>query len=161
MPPAKSEAERKAAKRAKDAKYYQRVKMDPSRLSKRREVCLRATNKYQSAKLADPLASAEFRNKRRTNLSKYYNRPYGRIKSYKERALKKGFEWSISDEFATWLFYLPCVYCRAKPTNEKLGGIDRRDSGRGYFPENVDPCCWPCNKKKGRMWKEHFLATLA
>lgn len=55
-----------------------------------------------------------------------------------------------------------CHYCGAEPTTKPIGlprnGIDRLDSARGYETDNVVPCCWMCNKTKGRRSVSAFLA---
>ena len=36
-------------------------------------------------------------------------------------------------------------------------GLDRVDNNKGYFEDNVVPCCGVCNKMKGTMKQEEFL----
>lgn len=40
-------------------------------------------------------------------------------------------------------------------------GIDRKDSTKGYFTENVVPCCWDCNVAKHAKTLEEFQAWIA
>jgi hypothetical protein len=53
----------------------------------------------------------------------------------------------------------PCTYCGYAPGATK-GGIDRVDSKGGYTPDNVAPCCWPCNLMKNSMRLDLWLAHL-
>lgn len=71
----------------------------------------------------------------------------------------------------TWLDIVlsVCVYCGAGPSNCRkasvphaedfwYNGVDRVDSSRGYEPENVQAACWTCNRMKGNMSHDDFLA---
>jgi 5-methylcytosine-specific restriction endonuclease McrA len=60
----------------------------------------------------------------------------------------------------------PCHYCGtecpALTSGPGFNGIDRMDNSvRSYTPENSVSCCWTCNKMKGVMGKEEFLAHVA
>lgn len=72
---------------------------------------------------------------------------------------------------------LNCAYCGIEPSNvmrRKIGsecqhvpsldvcysGIDRLDSGIGYVPGNVVPCCARCNIAKSTLSVEDFVAML-
>jgi 5-methylcytosine-specific restriction endonuclease McrA len=39
--------------------------------------------------------------------------------------------------------------------------MDRVDSDRGYSITNVVACCWDCNRAKGSLTTEEFLAWVA
>ena len=66
----------------------------------------------------------------------------------------------------------PCHYChlpaeqgqtRKHKTGQEGGdftyhGLDRIDNEKGHTPENVVPCCWPCNQmKKNKTYLDFML----
>ncbi len=91
-----------------------------------------------------------------------------RIYIYKHGARERGIEWALSNEEATELFRQSCHYCGAAPSKvTKPGsrskplissGIDRIDNAKGYVPGNVVSCCEQCNRAKGKLSTEEFLA---
>ena len=89
---------------------------------------------------------------------------------YKRGASKRGLSWDLSDDDFDWLISQPCHYCGQPPSLKKeirssatrlCNGIDRVDSNLGYSPENAVPCCTPCNKAKGEMSYDEFMAWVA
>jgi len=60
-----------------------------------------------------------------------------------------------------------CYYCGCAPFQIKksksnngdyiYNGIDRIDSSKGYFPDNIVPCCGRCNVAKMNIAREEFL----
>jgi hypothetical protein len=72
-----------------------------------------------------------------------------------------------------------CDYCGAVPSNVSsrrntsrktistlqreegdftYNGLDRVDPKKGHTLDNVCPCCWPCNRAKGDMTRDEFIA---
>ena len=45
--------------------------------------------------------------------------------------------------------------------DEKVNGIDRKDSTKGYSIDNCVPCCPMCNKMKQTFTEEEFLNQIA
>jgi 5-methylcytosine-specific restriction endonuclease McrA len=89
---------------------------------------------------------------------------------YKRGARLRGLSWDLSDDDFDRLISQPCHYCGQPPSLKKeirssatrlCNGIDRVDSNLGYSPENVVPCCTPCNKAKGDMTYDEFMAWVA
>lgn len=87
---------------------------------------------------------------------------------YRRRAAAMRIEFSLTVESFRELTSAPCVYCNAKPSQQKratgesfgiyiYNGIDRLDSDVGYLPGNVAPCCKACNRAKGTMSRVEFL----
>lgn len=80
----------------------------------------------------------------------------------------------LTKEAVKSLIFQNCTYCGAPPTQTikvvglkrkrieafKYNGLDRIDSSRGYFLENVLPCCLRCNVAKGSDSKEDFVIWL-
>ena len=86
---------------------------------------------------------------RQKAVTKYNNSEKGRYRALKQRTKLKGHELAISKEQYFFLVRSnKCYYC-----GEKLGtaghGLDRIDTKKGYYPDNVIPCCGICNAIKG------------
>jgi hypothetical protein len=63
----------------------------------------------------------------------------------KRNARVRGISWRLSDRDALALFDKPCHLCGSVGT-----GLDRVESSKGYTKANTAPCCWPCNRSRGR-----------
>lgn len=92
---------------------------------------------------------------------------FGYCEKWKKDPIR--YEWRLTFEEFKELIFLPCIYCKRVgvstwgKTRAKRGqiainynGIDRVDTERGYFPENVVTCCNNCNKGKGAHPIEEF-----
>ncbi len=88
------------------------------------------------------------------------------LTSYRYGAKRRKIVYGLTGE-ETWdLVHQDCHYCGAIPGrvitcaggSYSVGGIDRVDSSRGYFPDNVVPCCTVCNIAKLDFSEEEFLA---
>ncbi len=89
---------------------------------------------------------------------------------YRWRAEEKGRTFMLTLEQFRDVAQQNCHYCGAEPRNiyERdtyngafiYNGLDRIDSNQGYVVGNVVPCCWTCNRAKGDMSYEEFLAYL-
>ena len=93
---------------------------------------------------------------------KAYNQtPAGKLSSYKRGAKQRGHEFRLTREQFESFWQKPCTYCG---TDIETIGLDRMDSSKGYTMENVTPCCFGCNARKGDMllseWNE-WLARIA
>ena len=74
----------------------------------------------------------------------------GRFSQLVRKARQYGKEVTITVEQYKELFDKPCYYCGgALP--ECGHGLDRQDNRRGYHFDNVVPCCYDCNFKKGAI----------
>lgn len=95
------------------------------------------------------------------------------LNNYKQHARHRGYEWGLSTEDFKELTQQPCKYCGRPPSNYcgeasqcKNGGytytgIDRVDNDRGYFIDNVVPCCSVCNRAKDTQTEEEFLSWVS
>jgi len=59
-------------------------------------------------------------------------------------------EWIIEN-----IFPKPCFYCGE--TGWEIMGCDRIDNSKPHTPNNVVPCCFNCNCKRGTKSFEEFL----
>lgn len=89
------------------------------------------------------------------------------ILGYKRHAIDRGFKWNLSRDFIIELIKKNCFYCGNPPSNKKLtknslgkglfySGIDRIDSKKDYFANNVVPCCKICNYAKSNLTITQF-----
>jgi hypothetical protein len=79
-----------------------------------------------------------------------------RYKQYQYRSEKKGIIFLISYNQFKILTHRECYIC--KKQNAK--GLDRIDNKLGYYWNNVQPCCFDCNRMKSDKTKLEFLEYL-
>ena len=73
---------------------------------------------------------------------------------YKLSAKNRKIEFNLTKEEFSKSFGKKCHYCR-----EEFNGYrwDRINSGLGYTPDNIVPCCYTCNIMKRDMSQGTFL----
>ena len=81
----------------------------------------------------------------------------GRMSNYKCGASQRGIEWGLSEEEFLSYWKQPCYYCGS---SIRTIGLDRVDNSKGYFVDNVVPCCTACNKMKVDMTQKDFLSHI-
>jgi len=96
-----------------------------------------------------------------------FNRVYY---TYRKNATNRGIEFDLSKDDVYKLVSMDCFYCGEHPSNiskRKISngdfiynGIDRLDSSKGYFLDNVVPCCYACNKAKMDTPYQQFKSWL-
>lgn len=80
------------------------------------------------------------------------------VDDIRNKARKRGKEWTISSVDAYKLFIQPCRYCGFAPNwPESRVGIDRVDNNKGYIPGNCVPCCFTCNSAKKELSEKEFF----
>jgi hypothetical protein len=105
-----------------------------------------------------------------------WKKPFGEsakhrlLRRYQRNARTKNRAWKLTDEHFFTLTKSNCHYCGCAPAgvlqNKETNGpyvyngIDRKDDAEGYFPENVVPCCRPCNWAKRCMSYAEFMAYI-
>ena len=92
---------------------------------------------------------------------------YNVFTHYKNNAKQRNIEWNLSEEEFKNIITQSCIYCGEAPDitktssyrdkHEKITGIDRVDTTKGYFKENCVPCCKMCNIMKNKFSKEDFI----
>lgn len=89
--------------------------------------------------------------------------------SYKNDAKKRNLSLDLSFEQFLELSKKNCFYCDSAPLNTYKDkgnggfiyqGIDRIDSTKGYFLDNVVSCCKICNLMKGSLSSEEFITHI-
>lgn len=87
-------------------------------------------------------------------------------KNYKQSALRRGHEYSLTFEELEKLISGNCYYCNNTPTLKvalprhsdfTYIGIDRIDNSIGYVYANCVSCCFICNRAKYILSQEEFL----
>lgn len=76
-----------------------------------------------------------------------------RLYDYRKKAKSKNLIWDLDDESALLMMNQICFYCNEK---NKINGIDRIDSSKGYFKGNCVPCCYQCNSMKSNKNIDDF-----
>jgi 5-methylcytosine-specific restriction endonuclease McrA len=87
----------------------------------------------------------------------YRRQPCARFVKARAEAKRHGHDWTLSWEQYEELIRRCCEYCGLS-LPEVSTGLDRKDSSRGYTPDNVVPCCRECNVAKNAWFTyEEFL----
>lgn len=82
----------------------------------------------------------------------------GKWLEIRSRAKTRGLDFSLSLElYEGKLWGEPCHYCGV---DIEVTGLDRKDTSKGYTPDNVVPCCWDCNRIKKDKPYEQFLEEI-
>ena len=89
---------------------------------------------------------------------------------YKRTAERRGYQFNLSREEFKALLSLDCHYCGAIPvvqytktetiTPALINGIDRINNTLGYDLSNCITCCKTCNRAKGVLSQEDYLAWI-
>ena len=95
------------------------------------------------------------------------------IRSYKNGAKSRSFQFSLTNEEIKALIYNNCFYCGDAPADKKhfysykegkdddyfieTNGIDRIDNSIGYTKKNTVTCCKTCNQMKSNLSLDLFL----
>ena len=92
------------------------------------------------------------------------------VGAYKKSAREANRTFLLTNEECRALFKGDCSYCGDAPYRETkkkdsygnfiYNGIDRLDNDKGYEPDNVVSCCWPCNDLKGSYSVGEFIRLI-
>lgn len=95
-----------------------------------------------------------------------WNRLY--LSTIKKRAKKQGYETDINIDLFIKISSENCFYCNSEGTQKledriknseafiTFNGIDRINSSRGYFMDNIVSCCKHCNTAKNTLSQSDF-----
>jgi len=91
------------------------------------------------------------------------------FKVYQKHARKKHIPFTIEYDHFKELILGNCYYCDAPPSNcykvrfhdFRYSGVDKSTPSLGYIPTNVVSCCWTCNRMKGVLTHDEFIAKIA
>lgn len=86
---------------------------------------------------------------------------------YRKGAESREIYFSIDISDFVLIIKKDCYYCGVEPRMKLkdnldflYNGLDRIDNEKGYQIDNVVPCCWDCNRAKGRKSLSDFLSWL-
>lgn len=142
---------------------------------------------FESRSDQNPKSCGCLRDMRKNKRKGAANSAYGRKWSfYKEGAKKRRIDWELEFKEFRYLISSDCSYCgleaplwdgyykhnktscnkRSQSFDEDyykdgivpVNGIDRVDNNVGYTIDNCVPCCSICNRMKGDMSTDDFLA---
>lgn len=91
----------------------------------------------------------DYNKERKANILTHYN-------EYVRSAMKKNLQFNLDAEQFEMLVNSHCHYCDEYDETRVIG-IDRVNSERGYFIENVVPSCFICNRMKSDLARDDFL----
>jgi len=93
------------------------------------------------------------------------------LKNYRSAAARRGYEFTLSYDDFRRLILSNCHYCGSSPTMKYNGtkrksnvddfrynGVDRVDNLLGYAIGNCVACCKDCNRSKGTLTQDEWLA---
>lgn len=147
--------------RAKGEKFYfTGVPCKNGHLSKRRVIntrCFQCETEQGEIHYWATLEHAKevrtaYRKKNPNYGAEYWATGKGKYGGYKGRAKRNGLSFTLTKEQFDFLVAQPCTYC-----GDFGGGIDRKDSSKGYDLDNCTPCCQHCNTAKMDRPVEEFL----
>lgn len=84
--------------------------------------------------------------------------PRGMFWLCRATAKRRGIPFHLTENQFTSFYGKPCAYCGSTFDAVRL---DRIDNDKGYEIENVASCCWICNRAKGELSKQQFLAWIS
>ena len=88
----------------------------------------------------------------------YYRTPKGKFTGIKSTAKERNINFSLPFKlYESQLWGKPCHYCGCEI---EVTGLDRKNSDKGYTPDNVVPCCGDCNNKKSTKPYEQFIVEV-
>ena len=120
--------------------------------------CRKCHDKYTINYLKTPNGKKYHKKYQKSYRPIYLNSLIGKYQDIKDGAKERNKSFYLSFKFFKTLWGKPCYYCGTKL---KVTGIDRVNNKRGYYNNNVVPCCKPCNMKKGIFTLEVFLKRIA
>jgi len=85
---------------------------------------------------------------------KYWQSKKGKYIKYKHSCKNRGVKFGISFKEFEKYWQKPCHYCNSKI---ETIGLDRVDSNKGYFLDNIVSCCRVCNRMKSDLSEDVFI----
>lgn len=157
-------------KKTMDALYYEKNK---ERIKARRRERYQENREAELAKIKEYTEShkdriSEYQKQYRTDnadslkqyKNEYYTSMHGRAtrlaNHYQREDTKhnRGNSTLTNEWIVDNIFSKCCAYCGE--TDWTKLGCDRIDNSKPHTEDNVVPCCWDCNRKKGTMSFEEF-----
>jgi hypothetical protein len=130
--------------------------MKEYRKKKKKELSSKAAEMYikHADKIKEKSNTYYTENKERvlSRILAYSNTREGKLQSIKSNVKQYKRDNTMTDDDIMNMTDLPCFYCGIETVDAiKRNGIDRLDSSEGYHLSNCKPCCWECNRSKGKV----------
>ena len=128
------------------------VKMDTKTEGFKKETvqrCAECYNKLKAVERERERKERDYNIERKQNIQKHYN-------EYQKGAIKRNLEFSIEIDDFEELVNSHCYYCN-EYNSERVIGLDRLDSSKGYSIKNIVPCCSECNTMKNNASLDNFI----
>ena len=166
-----TEEEKKQRKKEQARKYYLKNKeklkeqrRDRYQANKEKELeCIRKYTEKHKEEIARYQKEYSEKNNDRLKAYKsdYYKKMHGRSLRLSGHYMAEDKKHNRGESTLTpeWIieniFSKPCHYCGE--SNWLKIGCDRKNSDLPHTPDNVVPCCFDCNRKKGSMSYEEYM----
>lgn len=111
--------------------------------------CAECYNKLKEVERERERKERDYAVERKQNIVSHYN-------EYQRSAIKRNIQFSIDIDDFEELVNSHCYYCDEYNT-ERVIGLDRLDSSKGYSIKNVVPCCADCNMMKCNIPVDQFI----
>jgi hypothetical protein len=131
------------------------TKMDTKTEGFKKETVQRCAECYNKLKYIEQERERKERDyniERKQNIQKHYN-------EYQRGAIKRNLEFSIKIDDFEELVNSHCYYCD-EYNSERVIGLDRLDSSKGYSIKNIVPCCADCNMMKCNIPLDEFIKKI-
>lgn len=105
----------------------------------------------EERKAAHMEATKRYLEKHPEYLTKYFSNKFNKAKkllkgyNYSDKKANRGECTLTPDWIIEHIFTHPCAHCGKSDWREL--GCNRLDNSLPHTPDNVEPCCWECNKK--------------
>ena len=131
------------------------VKMDTKTEGFKKETVQRCAECYNKLKYIEQERERKERDyniERKQNIQKHYN-------EYQRGAIKRNLEFTIEIDDFEELVNSNCYYCD-EYNSERVIGLDRLDSSKGYSIKNIVPSCSECNTMKNNASLDKFISKI-
>lgn len=121
----------------------------------RKEIIKRCKECYDILKATEERRNRterDYNRERMLNVIRYFD-------EYVRGAVKRNLLFNLTIEQFESIVRSPCSYCNSF-NEERVIGIDRINSNKGYVIDNVVPCCSVCNIMKSDLTKEEFFEKI-
>jgi len=120
--------------------------------AKSRAKCKESNNKKARARYKELKKDPDALKKLREYHREWAKTPAGVLKYYRRNARDRNIEFKITKETIEKYWDDDCDYCGEQGRR----GLDRINNQRGYFEDNMIPCCKTCNWMKMDMTTTEF-----
>jgi hypothetical protein len=131
-------------------------KIEEQVLGFRKEIIKRCKECYEILKATEEKRNRterDYNREKKLNITRYFD-------EYIRGAVKRNLLFDLSLEQFENIVSSHCTYCNSFD-KDKVIGIDRINSNKGYSLDNVTPCCSVCNIMKNNLTTEEFFSKIS